>query len=96
MGSGVGPLARATRSAKPTCFVCGVRHFCATRDLRWVISCGRPVEGWAPCLGSTDEGRSVWAELEVKQADRAISTGQLHALLRVHLRPIDVVVYDGS
>ena len=30
------------------------------------------------------------------QADRAISTGQLHALLRVHTRPIDVMVYHGS
>ena len=30
------------------------------------------------------------------QAYRAISTGQLNALLRLHLRPIDVVVYDGS
>ena len=32
----------------------------------------------------------------VKQADRAISTGQLHGLPRFHLRPIDVVVYHGS
>ena len=30
------------------------------------------------------------------QADRAISTGQLHGLPRFHLRPIDVVVYHGS
>ena len=29
------------------------------------------------------------------QAYRAISTGQLSALLRVHLRPIDVVVFHG-
>ncbi len=29
------------------------------------------------------------------QACRAISTGQLNALLRLHLRPIDVVVYHG-
>ena len=29
------------------------------------------------------------------QAYRAISTGQLNALLRLHLRPIDVVVYHG-
>ena len=29
------------------------------------------------------------------QANRAISTGQLNALLRLHLRPIDVVVYHG-
>jgi len=30
------------------------------------------------------------------QADRAISTGKLHALRRFHLRPIDVVVFHGS
>ena len=30
------------------------------------------------------------------QAYRAISTGQLRALLRLHLRPIDVVVFHGS
>ena len=29
------------------------------------------------------------------QAYRTISTGQLNALLRLHLRPIDVVVYHG-
>ena len=28
--------------------------------------------------------------------DRAIRTGQLHALLRFHTRPIDVVVFHGS
>ncbi len=33
---------------------------------------------------------------ENDQADRAISTGKLHALLRVHTRPIDVVVFHGS
>ena len=27
---------------------------------------------------------------------RAIRTGQLHALPRVHIRPIDVVVFHGS
>ena len=30
------------------------------------------------------------------QAYRTISTGQLNALLRLHLRPIDEVVYFGS
>ena len=29
------------------------------------------------------------------QAYRTISTGQLNALLRLHLRPVDVVVYHG-
>ena len=32
----------------------------------------------------------------VDQADRAISKAQLHALLRFHMPPIDVVVYHGS
>ncbi len=35
-------------------------------------------------------------ENENDQADRAISTGKLHTLLRVHTRPIDVVVFHGS
>ena len=29
------------------------------------------------------------------QADRVVSTGQLNALLRLHLRPINVVVFHG-
>jgi hypothetical protein len=33
---------------------------------------------------------------ESNQADRAISTGKLHALPRFHFRPINVVVYHGS
>ena len=33
---------------------------------------------------------------ESVQAERAISTGKLHALLRFHTRPIDVVVFHGS
>ena len=30
------------------------------------------------------------------QVDRAISTGKLNALLRLHTRPINVVVFHGS
>ena len=38
-----------------------------------------------------------WALInESDQANRAISTGKLHALLRFHTRPIDVVVFHGS
>ena len=33
---------------------------------------------------------------ENNQAYRAISTGKLNALLRLHTRPINVVVYHGS
>ena len=40
-------------------------------------------------LGTSIENESV-------QANRAISTGKLNALLRLHTRPIDVVVYHGS
>ena len=29
------------------------------------------------------------------QAERAISTGKLNALLRLHIRPINVIVFDG-
>ena len=29
------------------------------------------------------------------QAERAISNGQLNVLPRLHIRPIDVVVFDG-
>ena len=32
---------------------------------------------------------------ENNQADRAISTGKLHTLLRFHTRPINVVVFHG-
>ena len=39
-----------------------------------------------------------WMDIEDKsdQAKRAISTGKLNALLRLHTRPINVVVYHGS
>ena len=38
-----------------------------------------------------------WALInENDQADRAISTGKLHALQRFHTQPIDVVLYHGS
>ena len=33
---------------------------------------------------------------ENDQANRAISTGKLHALLRFHTRPINVVVFHDS
>ena len=43
-----------------------------------------------------DPGRGVWWETPGGGACRAISTGQLRRLPCFHLRPIDVVVYDGS
>ena len=41
------------------------------------------------------EGGGGLAVTGSDQACRAISTGQLNALLRLHLRPIDVVVFHG-
>ena len=35
-------------------------------------------------------------ENESNQANRTISTGKLHALLRFHTRPINVMVYHDS
>jgi hypothetical protein len=41
--------------------------------------------------------RRVWAlSNESNQDYRAISTGKLNALPRLHTRPINVVVYHGS
>ena len=53
----------------------------AVTDLGSMTSAGKGTSG-PPASGSD-------------QAYRAISTGQLNALLRLHLRPIDVVVFHG-
>ena len=45
-------------------------------------------------LGLTSSG-TVLPSSGSDEAYRAISTGQLNALLRLHLRPIDVVVFHG-
>src|SRR5471030_3300861 len=39
---------------------------------------------------------SMDTENESNQANRTISTGKLHALLHLHTRPINVVVFHGS
>ena len=43
-----------------------------------------------------DSGGLCLSSTGSNQAYRAISTGQLNALPRLHLRPIDVVVFHGS
>ena len=40
--------------------------------------------------------RSMGMSNANNQADRVISTGKLHTLLRFHTRPINVVVYHDS
>ena len=52
-----------------------------------------------PMRGSVFDLTSGWLRTlinENDQANRAISTGKLHTLLRFHTRPIDVVVFHGS
>ena len=82
MGSGVWPLAMATRPGKPPCDVIG-----------W----GRKCLGaaWGLALHAGGGAARRWPRRWIKPI-RAISTGQLHGLPRFHLRPIDVVVYHGS
>ena len=41
-------------------------------------------------------GKRMGISNESNQANRAISTGKLNALLHLHTRPINVVVYHGS
>jgi hypothetical protein len=80
MGSGVWPLAMATRPGKLPCDVQG------KREVSWAA--------WGLALHAGGGAARLGRALD--QADRAISTGQLHGLPRFHLRPIDVVVYHGS
>ena len=88
MGSGLGHAAWATRPAhrKGPGALCEARGF---GKLSWcvVLPTGaawqrRPIRMWA------------WIT-RGDQACRAISTGQLNASPRLHIRPIDVVVFPG-
>ena len=98
MGSGVWPLAMATRPAKPR-WGCEVRQKVSEACLRHAGPGGSRGVGGAAARGWALHAGDGWARrgrAGVDQADRAISTGQLHGLPRFHLRPIDVVVYHGS
>ena len=88
MGSGVLPLAMATRPARPPLLieVCLGTKRVVTSDLCVFERFAAPA---ASIL-------ILAAECGTQGRLRAISTGQLHALPRFHLRPINVVVYHGS
>src|SRR3954470_22986654 len=91
MGSGVGPLAMATKSSKRS-----VLLFVCVRFCRSVVS---GVARFAKSL-KRFSSRVLTLRVEIgearDQAERAISTSWLHALLRFHPWPIDVMVYHGS
>jgi hypothetical protein len=106
MGSGAFLPAIATRPAKIRRSVEGARFGRGDEDWRWFAGPPDPLlrAGLAgrvrPAVIRLDDGWPgvAWMDKdnESDEADRAISTGKLHALLRFHTRPIDVVVYHGS
>ena len=51
------------------------------------VYCGTPAIGSSACF-------VFWGTC-VPERVRAISTARLYALPRLHLRPIDVIVFDG-
>ena len=90
-GIGSGRLARATRPAKRRfswVFWIGWRALAALIAGAMTLRAGSHNRLAAIDAAGMDNGSD--------QAGRAISTGQLHALLRFHIRPINVVVFHGS
>src|ERR1700712_598121 len=88
MGSGSEPFANATRSTKT------IRVNSGFDWDHWDPRCS---DRLGPNPQLTARGRQVRAWInENDQANRAISTGQLHALPRFHIQPINVVVFHGS
>ena len=53
-------------------------------------------ERFAGCRQAASRRLEVSGWVEAIKLIRAISTAQLHALLRFHMPPIDVVVFHGS
>jgi hypothetical protein len=110
MGSGVGPLAMATRPARPAPpFVpSGNRGGGLSCEDEGSVFLGEatgppplflPEAGLGGAAGfAAVRGRrfGAWRASAGIKLIRAISTGQLRGLLRFHLRPIDVVVFHGS
>ena len=88
MGSGVLPLAMATRPARPPFGV-------SLPEDEERVDRVRSVFEELPAASRRLSDPCRWARVP-KRVYRAISTGRLHGLLRFHPRPINVVVYHGS
>ena len=67
------------------------RHFSGRRS--WIATF-QPMTAVSRLSAGVTKRMSI--ENESVQANRAISTGKLNALPRLHTRPINVVVYHGS
>jgi hypothetical protein len=92
---GLGGASGAPAGRKRVVWVSAVEEGC--RPLAWAPG-SSPGASFAQPRARGSPGLSVVfaAGCGRVEADRAISTGQLRGLPRFHLRPIDVMVYDGS
>ena len=61
---------------------------------RLLLICWIIVEMWRACLFSWEPSWRTVLKKKGGQASRRISTGKLKTLLFLHIRPIEVVVYD--
>ena len=93
MGSGSRLLAQITGPAKDKRQAQGSFHTGRSRDRKVPDKADRP-SAQAPDLST----QHVRTDMDHKsdQANRAISTSQLNASPRLHIWPIDVVVFHGS
>ena len=102
MGSGVLPLAMATRPARPPVQSMYRANICrqllgAPAGEESEYATKRVFKNRIAALAVTWIFLLILAaECGTQTRHRAISTGQLHGLPRFHLRPINVVVYHGS
>jgi hypothetical protein len=72
-------------------------HACARKNLRRAVN---PVRSIPDFFSNIDGQQVTKCAVSVYstfygQAERAISNGKLNVLLRLHIRPINVVVFDG-
>ena len=97
-GIGSGHFARATRPAKDKQFPWADLGLWISKQT-WIFQTPSSAHQLDPKSLATFRADAMmrWALInESDQANRAISTGKLHTLLRFHTRPIDVVVFHGS
>jgi hypothetical protein len=93
-GIGCGLPAKATRSSSPSRM--GERGFGVCAEPSTDGGSGDDFYAWGVGSRRLSFGQLTTANRRlVARAVRAIRTGQLSALPRVHLRPIDVMVYHG-
>ena len=99
MGSGLIASPRATRPAKirrarSNRLFCRATRRSSLKKQNWsIFDIGDEIKQRQVYLAICF--RHPFSDSERNQAERAISTGKLNALPRLHIRPIDVVVFHG-